>query len=184
MGVRLYTPILGRFLTTDPIKGGNANAYSYPTDPINGFDLDGRWGWKKHFKKWGKALWKHKEAIAGAVALFACTVCTIVAASLAAVSAVRAYRAARSGDWAAFGGQALGVVTFGAGAYAGKAARLAAGRARQARSLGWSHKSLRSRMLFRASRDSASARRWRRAQAGIAAYDAGGFFYDHRHGAD
>jgi RHS repeat-associated protein len=46
MGVRLYTPTLGRFLTTDPVYGGNPNTYAYPTDPVNGFDLSGKcWGW-------------------------------------------------------------------------------------------------------------------------------------------
>jgi hypothetical protein len=45
MGVRLYTPTLGMFLTVDPIPGGNPNAYTYPVDPINMFDLDGRFGW-------------------------------------------------------------------------------------------------------------------------------------------
>jgi hypothetical protein len=43
MGVRLYNPTTGRFLTTDPIPGGNENAYNYPNDPINLFDLDGKW---------------------------------------------------------------------------------------------------------------------------------------------
>ena len=43
MGVRLYNPTLGRFLTTDPVVGGNANPYDYCTgDPINCTDLDGR----------------------------------------------------------------------------------------------------------------------------------------------
>lgn len=36
MGVRLYNPKTGRFLSTDPVYGGNANAYEYCTgDPVN-----------------------------------------------------------------------------------------------------------------------------------------------------
>jgi RHS repeat-associated protein len=41
MGVRLYTPALGRFLSTDPVYGGNTTTYGYPTDPIGSLDLDG-----------------------------------------------------------------------------------------------------------------------------------------------
>jgi RHS repeat-associated protein len=43
MGVRLYTPTVGRFLTVDPIEGGSANDYDYAAaDPVNLRDLDGR----------------------------------------------------------------------------------------------------------------------------------------------
>lgn len=41
MGVRLYNPTTGRFLTTDPVYGGNATSYGYPVDPINRSDIDG-----------------------------------------------------------------------------------------------------------------------------------------------
>jgi RHS repeat-associated protein len=42
MGVRLYNPVTGRFLQTDPVYGGSANAYDYGNqDPINQFDLTG-----------------------------------------------------------------------------------------------------------------------------------------------
>ncbi|MFJ1751723.1 DNRLRE domain-containing protein [Kitasatospora sp. NPDC088134] len=44
MGVRLYNPGTGRFLSVDPVAGGNANAYDYVHgDPLTRFDLDGRW---------------------------------------------------------------------------------------------------------------------------------------------
>ncbi|MFE2536882.1 RHS repeat-associated core domain-containing protein, partial [Streptomyces sp. NPDC059371] len=40
---RLYNPTTGRFLSTDPVHGGNANPYEYVTaDPVNQYDLDGR----------------------------------------------------------------------------------------------------------------------------------------------
>ncbi|WP_269303266.1 RHS repeat-associated core domain-containing protein [Aeromicrobium sp. HA] len=48
MGARLYNPFTGRFLTRDPIAGGNDNAYIYPADPINWFDLTGMY--KTSFK--------------------------------------------------------------------------------------------------------------------------------------
>jgi RHS repeat-associated protein len=42
MGVRLYQPQVGRFMQVDPVLGGTASPYEYPSDPVNGMDLDGR----------------------------------------------------------------------------------------------------------------------------------------------
>ncbi|MEU4260251.1 DNRLRE domain-containing protein [Streptomyces fradiae] len=69
MGVRLYNPATGRFLSSDPVYGGSANAYEYGYgDPVNNVDLDGKWvplaiaavrvGWAcwKHCRKAYKAV--------------------------------------------------------------------------------------------------------------------------------
>ncbi|MET7737964.1 DNRLRE domain-containing protein [Streptomyces sp. NPDC005402] len=45
MGIRLYDPTTGRFLSVDPVFGGGDNRYGYPGDPVNKNDLDGR-KWK------------------------------------------------------------------------------------------------------------------------------------------
>jgi large repetitive protein len=88
MGVRLYNRSTGLFTNTDPVEGGNANAYTYPSDPVNSFDLDGqeRCGWKCKAKKAGKWAWKNRVAIAGGVAFGACILAT--AGACAAASAV------------------------------------------------------------------------------------------------
>ncbi|MFT9786797.1 RHS repeat-associated core domain-containing protein [Streptomyces rhizosphaericola] len=62
MDVRLYDPNTARFLQTDPVFGGNCNAYDCVcADPVNGTDLDGRCGaWGNPFKKcdkWRILMW-------------------------------------------------------------------------------------------------------------------------------
>jgi len=45
MGARIYNPATGLFATADPVLGGGATRYAYPTDPINQMDLTGGiWG--------------------------------------------------------------------------------------------------------------------------------------------
>jgi RHS repeat-associated protein len=57
MGVRLYNPTTGRFLSVDPIAGGNANPYEYCSgDPVNCTDLDGRWSLRNSVNTWSGRL--------------------------------------------------------------------------------------------------------------------------------
>jgi RHS repeat-associated protein len=49
MGSRLYNPTTGRFLTRDPVPGGNDNPYVYPVDPVNDRDLNGRWSYTRRY---------------------------------------------------------------------------------------------------------------------------------------
>ncbi|MEF9904047.1 DNRLRE domain-containing protein [Streptomyces sp. P9-A2] len=58
MGVRLYNSQTGRFLSADPVYGGNDNAYEYASaDPVNRYDLDGRYSWNKtRYYAWGRLV--------------------------------------------------------------------------------------------------------------------------------
>ena len=87
MGVRLYNPTLGRFLSTDPVPGGSANPYDYcNADPINCIDLDGKFS----LRGWA---WKHKWDIAATAVSF-----TGVGGAVWAFRAYRVYRGIRSAN--------------------------------------------------------------------------------------
>jgi RHS repeat-associated protein len=126
MGVRLYNPVLGRFLQVDPVPGGSCNDYDYTcADPVNGYDLDGRCcGWLKKARHWA---WEHKWDIALTAASFvpvaaplawgyrAYRVVRVARAAYQAGRVGRSIRATRATSWLA------GRMWVGRGAYRGTA---------------------------------------------------------------
>ncbi|MER7283349.1 RHS repeat-associated core domain-containing protein [Dactylosporangium sp. NPDC000244] len=53
MGVRLYLPTIGRFLSVDPVFGGSCGRYDYTcADPQNNSDLDGRENRPSRYNRW------------------------------------------------------------------------------------------------------------------------------------
>lgn len=68
MGARLYSSVTGLFTSVDPVPDGNTTAYTYPQDPINSSDLDGRR--RISFRKVGGFLSRHKWDIALTIAGF------------------------------------------------------------------------------------------------------------------
>jgi len=136
MGVRLYDPSTGRFLQTDPVPGGNANAYEYcNADPLNRYDLDGKW----HWRRWARRA--TRLAVAGVFAVGIAAACGATAGigCLAAAAIVGGAAAGAADYWAqgtwgnrrkfrwramgknALWGAATSSVTFGAGRYGGAA---------------------------------------------------------------
>ena len=104
MGVRLYNATTGRFLSTDPVLGGNSNAYNYPTDPVNSYDLDGQ---RLTWKGVGRWAWKYKWDIAlVAVSFFppAAVVAGIARAARLAQVGYRAYKVTRAARLVALNG--------------------------------------------------------------------------------
>jgi RHS repeat-associated protein len=116
MGVRLYNPAYGRFLSTDPVPGGSANSYDYCNqDPLNCFDLSGLWwSWKKAVNIGAMAL--------GGAALLGCFLCGGV---MAAYGVYSAYQSFRGGDKIMGYYNALSVLSFGYGGYLRYANRMA-----------------------------------------------------------
>ncbi|MCF6746703.1 hypothetical protein E9529_21020, partial [Blastococcus sp. KM273128] len=109
MGVRLYAPTLGRFLSVDPIEGGNANPYIYPADPVNMFDLDGRWEWaKKAWRATTRFVKRHKTAIVNTVGVLGVIGLAATGVGLFAVAGSGLAAVAGTVAWGAGTGAALG----------------------------------------------------------------------------
>lgn len=103
MGVRAYNPATGQFTSVDPVYGGNPTPYTYPTDPVEGFDLNGKCGWVC-------ALWHVTLAAATVASLFVCSVCDLIGYGLVAYSAYRTASDVRSHHYRAAGWDSLGVL--------------------------------------------------------------------------
>lgn len=127
MGVRFYNRITGGFTSVDPVPGGNATSYNYPTDPVNSSDVDGKKGkWKRWAKRAGKWWGKHGGTVvkvAAGVALGACIVasaglCTAAAVGAAAISVGNnAYKKKTMGkrySWSRFAADSSADVLFAA----------------------------------------------------------------------
>ncbi len=86
MGVRLYNSETGRFLSIDPVPGGNDNAYIYPADPVNMYDINGMyrvtWGWVSGTIYFNKKETKKMKSISEMPAVVAAGLAVLGAGSI------------------------------------------------------------------------------------------------------
>jgi RHS repeat-associated protein len=83
MGARVYNPETNQFTSPDPVKGGNENSYTYPSDPIKMQDFAGNWGFWVDLAV-GLVITALTAAACGATAGIACPL--IVGGVLSAVN--------------------------------------------------------------------------------------------------
>lgn len=103
MGACPYGPLLGRFLSVDPVEGGSANDYDYVAgDPINAIDLDG--------PGWFSAIVSAVTKVAQVAAWIPGPICAIASGVAAAGNAFQ-------GNWGAAAMYAASALTMGASKY-------------------------------------------------------------------
>ncbi|MEU2614920.1 LamG-like jellyroll fold domain-containing protein [Micromonospora sp. NPDC007271] len=136
MGVRLYSPVLGRFLQVDPVDGGSAGPYDYcSADPVNCNDLDGRSLWgkiKSGFRKTVRFVRKNPAFVCATVSLFTPPPFNIVfGAAAVGFSARSAYKNIKARRYGAAAFDIIGAIPGGGSVFRGLGAMRKAAQARK-----------------------------------------------------